>query len=160
MAFDAYLKIDGAPGESMDDTHIDWMQLESYSFSTSNSGTASLGTGMGAGKCNMGDFSFSPVGDKSIPILFLKCCGGDHIPEATLELQKTGGTKMVYLKITFSELVLSSVATHGSSGALTPSSGITFNFSKIKLESTSQTQSGGKGATVTAGWDVKKGLKV
>jgi type VI secretion system secreted protein Hcp len=159
MSFDAFLKIDGADGESQDAAHTDWMQLESYSFGAHNSGTAAVGTGMGHGKVAMGDFSFVPRGDKSTPVLFQKCCAGDHIPTATLELQKTGGTSMVFFKVSFVDLVISSVQCSGHEGSDVPSTGLAFNFSKIKMESTSQTASGGKGATVTAGWDVKKNLK-
>ena len=160
MSFDAYLKIAGADGESQDDAHKDWMQLESYSFGATNSGTAAVGTGMGHGKVAMGDFSFTPKGDTSTPILFLKTCAGDHIPEAILELQKTGGTKMVYLKVTFSDLVLSSCQLSGHAGADVPNTGVSFNFSKIKMESTAQTSTGAKGKTVTAGWDIKEGKKL
>jgi type VI secretion system secreted protein Hcp len=160
MAFDAFLKIDGAPGESQDEKHVDWMQLESYSFGATNTGTAALGTGMGHGKVSMGDFNFTPKGDSSVPILFLKTCAGDHIPKAILELQKTGGSNLVYLKVTFEELVLSSCQMSGHAGADVPNSGISFNFSKIKIESTAQTASGGAGKTVTAGWDVKKNVKL
>jgi polygalacturonase len=32
MAFDAFLKIDGIPGESTDDKHKDWIEILSYSF--------------------------------------------------------------------------------------------------------------------------------
>lgn len=160
MSFDAFLKISGADGESQDANHTDWMQLESYSFGAHNSGTAAVGSGMGHGKVAMGDFNFVPKGDKSSPILFQKCCGGDHIPEATLELQKTGGSTMIFFKVTFTELVISSVQFSGHEGADVPNSGIAFNFSKIKMESTSQTATGAKGATVTAGWDVKKNIKI
>lgn len=160
MSFDAFLKIAGADGESQDDAHKDWMQLESYSFGATNSGTAAVGTGMGHGKVAMGDFTFTPKGDTSTPILFLKTCAGDHIPEAILELQKTGGTKMVYLKVTFTDLVLSSCQLSGHEGADVPNTGVSFNFSKIKMESTAQTSTGAKGKTVTAGWDVKEGKKL
>jgi type VI secretion system secreted protein Hcp len=159
--FDAYLKIAGADGESEDDAHKGWMQLESYSFGATNSGTAALGSGMGHGKVAMGDFSFTPKGDTAAPILFLKTCGGDHIPEATLELQKTGGTKMIYFRVTFTDLVLSSCQLSGHSGAEVPNTGVSFNFAQIKLESIAQnTKGGGVGKTVTAGWNVKEGKKL
>lgn len=160
MSFDGFLKIAGADGESQDSNHTDWMQLQSYSFGAHNSGTAAVGTGMGHGKVAMGDFNFVPVGDKSSPILFQKCCSGDHIPEATLELQKTGGTSMIFFKVTFSDLVISSVQFSGHEGADVPSTGVSFNFSKIKMEATSQNAKGGSLAPVTAGWDVKKNIKV
>ena len=35
MAFDAYLKIDGIPGEALDSKHKDWIEITSYSFGVS-----------------------------------------------------------------------------------------------------------------------------
>ena len=32
MAFDAFLKIDGIPGESTDDKHKDWIEVLSFEF--------------------------------------------------------------------------------------------------------------------------------
>ena len=32
MAFDAFLKIDGIPGESTDDKHKDWIEVLSFDF--------------------------------------------------------------------------------------------------------------------------------
>ena len=32
MAFDAFLKIDGIPGESTDDKHKDWIEILSFDF--------------------------------------------------------------------------------------------------------------------------------
>lgn len=34
MAFDAYVKIEGIPGEALDDQHKDWIEITGYSFST------------------------------------------------------------------------------------------------------------------------------
>jgi type VI secretion system secreted protein Hcp len=160
MGTEAYLQIKGVDGEAQDSNHKNWMELESYSFGANNSGTAALGQGMGHGKATLNDFHFVPKGDTSTPILFLKTCTGDHIPEAVLELQKTGGTKLVYLKITFTELVLSSCQLNGSAHSDVPNTGVSFNFTKIKMESTAQNQEGGKGKTVTAGFDVKAGMKL
>ena len=47
MAFDAFIKIDGIPGESTDDKHKDWMEISTFSWGASQpaSGTASYAGG-------------------------------------------------------------------------------------------------------------------
>ena len=161
MAFDSFLKITGVTGDSKDDAHIGWIQLASYSFGCHNAGSAALGGGMGTGKVAMQDFSFVPHGDSGGPDLFTKCCSGEHIPEATLELQKAAGaSKLVYYKVTFTDILISSYGAHGSEGQDVPTNQVAFNFSKIKMEATAQNEDGSKGKTTTGGWDVKANKKL
>jgi len=162
MAFDAFLKITGITGDAKDSNHTDWLQLESYSFGCHNTGSAAVGTGMGTGKVAMQDFSFVPNGDSGGPDLFTACCSGKHLAEGTLELQKSAGdSKLVFFKVTFTDLLISSFSSHGGQGQEIPANQVTFNFAKIKMEATAQnTSGGGKGKTVTGGWDVKGNIKI
>lgn len=159
--FDAYLKITGVDGDSKDDKHDKWIQLASYSFGAHNSGTAGVGGGMGAGKVAMQDFSFVPKGDSGGPDLFLKCASGEHIPEAKLEVQKAAGSsKLVFFKVTFTDILISSFNTSGADGMLVPQNSVSFNFAKMKMEATAQNNDGSAGATKTTGWDVQLGKKM
>ncbi len=45
MAFDAFLKIDGIPGESTDDKHKDWIEILSFSHGLSQAATGSRSSG-------------------------------------------------------------------------------------------------------------------
>ena len=58
MAFDAFLKIDGIPGESSDDKHKDWIEILSYSHGVSQSGSGSRSSGgaRSAERCDHQDF--------------------------------------------------------------------------------------------------------
>jgi type VI secretion system secreted protein Hcp len=58
MAVDMFLKLDGIPGESRDSKHKGEIEIESFSWGASNSGSAAHGSGGGAGKVAMQDFSF------------------------------------------------------------------------------------------------------
>jgi type VI secretion system secreted protein Hcp len=161
MAFDAFLKLTGVTGDAKDSNHTGWLQLASYSFGCSNTGSAAYGGGMGTGKVSMQDFSFVPVGDSGGPDLFTKCCSGEHLGEGILELQKSAGSsKLVFYKVTFTDLLVSSYGSHGSEGQDIPSNQVTFNFAKIKMEATAQNEDGSKGKTVTGGWDVKANKKL
>lgn len=159
MAFDAFLQLTGADGESKDSALSGQIQLQSFSFGASNTGSASHGTGMGTGKSQMQDFSFIPTMDKATPKLFLFCANGKHIDKGVLSVQKSGGDKMVFYKTTFSDILVSSFTCSGGGGDDLPHVSVTFNFTKIEMEYTPQNQDGSKGGAVLAGWDVKANTK-
>ncbi len=158
--FDAYLKIDGIDGDAKDSKHDKHIQLANYSFGAHNAGTAGTGGGMGAGKVAMQDFSFTPQGDSGGAELFLACASGKHIPKAVLSVQKAGGTKMEFLKVTFTDILISSFNTAGSQGMTVPQNAVSFNFAKIEIVTTAQNNDGSPGASKTTGWDVQLGDKM
>ena len=75
MAFDAFIKIDGVPGESTDDKHKDWIEVLSYSWGVAQpkSGAASTAGGASAERADFQDFSIVKVLDKASPKLALAC---------------------------------------------------------------------------------------
>lgn len=155
-AADYFLKIDGIPGESTDGKHKDEIDLASWSWGESNSGSHSGGGGGGAGKVAMQDFHFTMKANKATPKLFLACAKGQHIKEALLTCRKAGGKQEEYLKIKFSDLLISSYNTGGSGGEVVPIEQISFNFSKIEVAYAPQKPDGSLGSPVTHWWDLKK----
>src|SRR5262245_42206113 len=89
-AVDYFLKLDGVPGESQDATHKDEIQVSSFSFGETQSGTMAFGGGGGAGKVQMQDFHFMMNVNKASPKLFLACTTGTHIKNAVLTARKAG----------------------------------------------------------------------
>jgi type VI secretion system secreted protein Hcp len=75
--------------------------------------------------------------DKSSPILMLKCCTGEHLPEAVFEYQKTlpTGQDAVYLKIKLSDVLVSGYSLSGGGGGGTslPVDTLSINFTKIEM---------------------------
>ena len=112
-AVDYFLKLDGIEGESQDDKHKGDIDVESWSWGESQSGTHSGGGGGGAGKVQMQDFHFVMKVNKSSPKLLLACATGDHIKKAVLVCRKAGKTQQEFLKITMSDLLVSSFQTGG-----------------------------------------------
>jgi type VI secretion system secreted protein Hcp len=156
MAVDYFLKIDGIPGESLDAKHKDEIDLESWSWGETNSGSSSGGGGGGSGKVSMQDFHFTMKMNKATPKLFVNCATGKHIPSALLTCRKAGGTQVEYLKIKFTDLLVSSYQTGGSAGAeVIPIDQISFNFSKIEINYAPQKADGTSAPPVVAGYDLK-----
>ena len=154
MAIDYFLKIDGIEGESADSKHKAEIDLLSYSFGAVQTGTQSSGGGGGGGKVQMHDFSFNMHINKATPKLLLACATGEHIKKAVLTCRKAGKEQQEYLKVTFSDLLVSSYNT-GGSGADIPVESISLNFAKIEFEYKEQKADGTLGGAVKAGYDLK-----
>ena len=153
MAVDCFLKIKGIEGESTDDKHKNEIDILSWSWGESQSGTSSYGGGGGAGKVSMNDFNFMMTVNKASPKLLLACASGEHIKEALLTCRKAGKEQQEYLKIKFTDLLISSFQTSGSSEV--PNDSISFNFSKIEYEYYPQKPDGTLDAKVPVHWDLK-----
>jgi type VI secretion system secreted protein Hcp len=155
-AVDYFLKIDGIPGESNDSKHKNEIELEAWSWSEANSGTHAGGGGGGAGKVDMADFEFRMKVNKASPKLFLACATGDHIKEALLTCRKAGKEQQEYLKIKFSELLISSYHTGGSKTDVVPTETIKFNFTKIEFNYAAQKADGKLDSPVVHNYNLKE----
>ncbi len=154
---DYFLKIDGIQGESQDKTHKNEIELESWSWGAAQAGTAVRGGGMGAGKVQMQDFHLAMHVNKASPKLMLACAQGEHIKNATLTCRKAGKEQQEYLKITFSDLMVSNYQTSGSgAGDIVPIDQISLNFSKVEVEYKEQKPDGTLGGAIKAHYDLKQ----
>jgi type VI secretion system secreted protein Hcp len=97
---------------------------------------------------------------KATPKLMLACANGQHIKEATLTCRKAGTEQQEYLKIKFSDLLISSYQTGGSTGEVVPVDQVSVNFSKIEYEYKPQDAKGALGSPVKAGYDLKLNKKI
>ncbi len=160
MAVDMFLKIDDIKGESRDDKHPNEIDVLAWSWGVSNSGSAHVGGGAGAGKAHVQDLSITKYIDKSSTDLLLSSCNGKHHKTATLVVRKAGEKPLEYLKITMSDVLVTSVSTGGSGGEDRLTENVTLNFAKVKIEYTPQKADGSGDATQTVGWDIAANVKV
>jgi len=159
-AVDMFIKIDTIDGESKDKAHPNEIQLESWSFGASQSGSMAMGGGGGAGKVSFEEFHFNHKVDKSSPKLFEALVTGKHLKDATFVLRKAGANPVEYLKITLSDVLVSSYSTGGSSGESVPTESISLNFAQIKMTYLEQDEKGSAGAATEFGWDLKMNKKI
>src|SRR2546430_10448978 len=132
MAVDAFLKLDGIKGESQDSKHKDEIEIESFSWGVTQSGTLGFGGGGGAGKAQFQDFHFTNKVSKASPQLFLKCVTGEHIKIGTLSLRKAGGEGpgIEFYKITLSDVLVSSYQSSG--GGDIPAHQVSLHLAEIE----------------------------
>ncbi len=159
-AVDYFLKLKGIEGEATDHKHKNTIDVESFSWGETNAGTHAGGGGGGAGKVQMQDFHFVMKYNKASPKLFLACATGEHIGEGILTCRKAGGDQQEFLKVTFTDLLVSSYQTGGSShGDIVPTDQISLNFAKIQIEYKEQKADGTLGGAIPAGYDLKANKK-
>ncbi len=186
MAFDAFIKITDLKGESQDAKHKGEIDIVSFSFGANQTGSSAYGGGGGTGKVSFHDFSFVHSLDQSSPVLFQKCCTGEHLKEALITVRKAGGDHLEYLKIKLSDVLVSSVeqAGHSGGGIVSPrdlatgqasgkivasgspsdnfpTESISLNFAAMTIDYQPQGPDGKpQGGAIHGGWNVKQNVKV
>ena len=154
-AVDYFLKVDGIQGESKADDHKDEIDVLSFSWGATQSGTF----GGAGGKVAMQDFHFTMLHSKASPALMLACAQGDHIKNAILTCEKKrkdGKEQQDFLIITLHDCLVSSYQTGGSAGGnVIPTDQITLNFAKIEHEYKEQDAKGALAGSVKKTFDLK-----
>ena len=159
MAMDMFIQIGALKGESVDKVHAGKTDVLAWSWGLSNSGSAHVGGGAGAGKVNVQDLSFTKYIDKASPDLMLACCNGKHYDTALLTVRKAGEKPLEYLKITMTELMVTSVSTGGSGGEDRLTENVTLNFAAVKVDYIEQTATGGTGDKPSMNWNIAENSK-
>jgi type VI secretion system secreted protein Hcp len=159
MAFDAFIKLDGCPGESTDDKHKDWIEILSFHGGVvqPDAGDRSTGGAASSGRTEHHPFSFVHVMDKATPKLFLSCCKGEHIKNVTMELCRATGDKQKYMEYKMTDVMISCVQPGGSSQGSEPLplEEVSLNYGKIELSYTVTDHKTGKPqGDVKANWDL------
>jgi type VI secretion system secreted protein Hcp len=155
MAVDVFLKVGDVKGESKDSKHEGEIDVLSWSWGVSQSGSP-MGGGHGAGKANFSDLSFMHALDKASPVLMKACAMGDHFPTATLVSRKAGKGQQDYLIVKMKEVFITSVQPSGSSEH--PMESVSMSFGHVDLEYKPQKPDGSLDAGVHFIYDIKKNL--
>ena len=158
MPADMFIKIDDIKGEATDDKHKDEIEVLSWNWGCTQSGTMHVGTGGGAGKVHVQDLTLTKHVDKASPNLVRYACNGKHLGTAVLTVRKAAGdSPLEYVKITLTNVIITSVNLGGTGGVLL-SETVTLNFAKVKFEYTPQKTKGGVGeGSMSCAWDIGLG---
>src|SRR5262245_40502734 len=115
MSVDMFLKIEGLDGESADNTHGKEIDVLSWSFGVTQSGTMHTATGGGAGKATFTDLQVEKWVDSASTNLFGAVGTGKHFDSAKLTVRKAGGTQVEYLIYEMKNVIITSYQTGGMS---------------------------------------------
>ena len=106
MAANIFAKIGDIKGESLDDKHKDEVEVLSWSWGVTQSGSIRTGGGGGEGKATFNDFNFTHHVDKASPNLMRACATGEHIKEATITARKAGKGQQEFLIIKMNDVII------------------------------------------------------
>jgi type VI secretion system secreted protein Hcp len=85
----------------------------------------------------------------------LACANGEHIKKAVLTCRKAGKEQQEYLKVTFSDILVSSYQSGGNGGDPLPLEQISLNFAKVEFEYKEQKADGTLAGAIKTGYDLK-----
>ena len=154
MAFDAFIKIEGIPGEALDEQYRDWIEIAGYSFGAhqSTSATASSAGGASSGRTTLTNFTFTKLLDKSSCKILEASCAGEHLAKVTLALSRAGADKLKYLEIALEEVIIADYMQTAGNGV--PLEVVQLDYGRIKTTYIQQKRSdGSSGGNITGGWD-------
>lgn len=153
-AVDMFLKIDGVPGESVDDKHAGEIDVLAWSWNISQSSDLAAGGGAGAARPQLRDLKVIKYADAATAALTSNALVGRVSPTATLTIETDGPTPFVFLVIDMEDVMISRIAQGGSAGEDRLTESISLNYSKISITYTQQNADGSKGPVKSACFDV------
>jgi len=154
MAADIFAKIGDIKGESLDSKHKDEVEVLSWFWGVSQSGSIT-GSGGGEGKASFNDFNFTHRIDKASPSLLKACATGNHIKEATITVRKAGKGQQEFLIIKMNDVIITSVNPSGSGEAAATAESVALQFAKVALEYKPQKADGSLDAALFFKYDIK-----
>ena len=155
MAAGIFAKIGDIKGESLDSKHKDEVEVLSWSWGVTNSGTIRGGSGGGTGKATFNDFNFTHHLDKASPSLLKACATGKHIKDATITVRKAGKGQQEFLIIKMSDVIITAVNPSGAADAAATAEHVALQFAKVDLEYKPQKADGSLDAGLHFKYDIK-----
>jgi len=155
MASDIFAKIGTIKGESLDEKHPGEVEVLSWSWGVSQTGSMGHGSGGGSGKANFNDLHITHYIDKASPVLMTACATGEHIKDATITARKAGKGQLEYLIIKMNDILITSVTPGGSGGEVGVET-VSLQPAKIDIEYKPQKADG----TLDAGLHFKYDMKL
>lgn len=157
-----FMKFDGGDtkieGESRDQKHPKWIEIESWSHNMRQprSATASTAGGHTAERCEHGEMVFTKDIDSTSPSLWLACSQGDTFKKVTIEFFRSSGKEAIkYLEIVLNNAMVGSVSPAVVGEGL-PTETFTLKYASVKWTYTVQGVDGKKGASNPQMWSLSK----
>lgn len=149
-----YFKLNGVSGESKDAGHQNWIDVDFYSWGTTQPNSMATGGGAGVGKAVFKDLIVQSSFDRATPSLQKFCAQGQHAAEAHLSFFKAGGTPMEFQNITLKNVFVTSVLIIGMQHGVAK---VQYGFQGSLVEANywEQQNNGSRGGESMFGFDIK-----
>jgi type VI secretion system Hcp family effector len=149
MAFEAYLYIEGIPGDSTSQVAKNFtvrpagsgpIEIKSYGLGISMPMTENRSaTGLASvGRANFEDFETAKSLEKSTAALLFCCLAGKHINQAVVAVYRSvsdddAGKPALYMQIIYNHIVITEVGVSGSGDEM-PSETLKFNYGSVEYK--------------------------
>jgi type VI secretion system secreted protein Hcp len=127
MAFDAFLKLDGVVGSSMQKGHVGSIEISSFAWDV-RAGTA--------GTPRLSEIVVTKPLDRASATLFQKLCAGQAIGGGVLTVMRAGAEPVNFLKMTFTNVSVSRLAPAGDGSSPAPVEQLGLKCTDVKIEVT------------------------
>jgi type VI secretion system secreted protein Hcp len=154
MAGDIHLKLGSINGESNDDKHKGEIDVLSWSWGMTQTGSTGKGGGGGVGKVGFQDIVVTHYVDKASPNIMNACATFEPVAEAILTVRKAGKTPQEYLIIKMNDVLVTSVQPAANGNGESPVEQFTLQFAKVDLEYKPQKPDGSLDAGLHFKYDV------
>jgi type VI secretion system secreted protein Hcp len=144
-------------GEVQDQTHLNWVGVQSVAFGIENPITiGSTTTGAGTGKAKFNQLQITKAVDSASPLLFSAVGLGAHFPTVTLAMRKSGGTTAPadFLIYTFAMVFVQEVDWSADAGGDNPTETVTLVFGAMSVSYAKQTSTGTLSTPAVSNWSV------
>lgn len=151
-ALTGYMKIGDIKGESTASGHEDEIDIHGVSWNIRRSIPAnSVGAQRTRGETTLGDIHVTKNVDKSTPKLMEACGNGTFFDEVVFIVRKdSGDAHLDYLKITMTDVIVTSVSTGGSGGEDRLTENVSLNFTSAEIVYTVFNEDGTSAGNVPA----------
>lgn len=156
MASDAYLKIEGINGESEDERHRNWIEVNNVLYAVHQPRAEALSTAGGhtTGRADLYPITFRKLADLSSPVLLQTCAAGKTLSKAFFEFMRADGDgkPIPYFKIELENLIIASITPDSGEGGIIVEQ-LQLAYAKIKWAYSKQSIRGGTQGNTQGGWD-------
>ncbi len=157
-ALTGYLKIPDIPGESQASGHEEEIDIHDISWTIFRPVVGDTGSTRSRGDVVLEDLVVAKAVDKSTPKLMEACADGKEFPEIIISLRKDSGeAHLDYLKITLTNVRVTSYDIDGSDQSGVPLSSTSFIYEELKVTYTEFDDTGASKGNVEMNWKIEEG---
>lgn len=159
MAVNAFIKFDGADGESAQKGMEKWIEIQGWDWDIEAETSWTKGGGASVGKPNPGKMNFESYFSTASPTIMKFICTGKSFPNVQLKMMKTTGdsTPQPYFQMDMTGVFITKVAQNGTEEG-TVQQKVEMVFKTVKIDYKPQDNNTGKlGAAKAFKWDIPAG---
>jgi type VI secretion system secreted protein Hcp len=156
-AYEVFAKFEGINGESVDDKHNDWIEIQSFEFTMVVPGMMS-GTSRRSGDIVVNDIFITKSVDKSTPKLMEALTSGMVIGEVIIEVARGSGDKNAFYRYELTNVMVTSYQSGGETSSVRPGDVVSLNFEEIKVIYTEFDETGSTKGNVEWAWRVEEAV--